>query len=129
MRPGDCPSPWRNPRILLILLLVFLCGSAVGALSMRYHIRVAAAERTSTWKEGNKEIALKTFVEELDLTEEQEKEVALILDDFTMYYQTLQAQMDEVRANGKERILQILDAEQQKKFHKMMTELQARQLR
>jgi Spy/CpxP family protein refolding chaperone len=128
MRPGECPSPWRNPQILLTLLLVFLCGAAAGALSMRYNFRAAAAP-AATWKEGNREIALKHFVKELDLTAGQEKEVALVLDDFSMYYQTLQAQMDEVRANGKERIVSILGPEQREKFKRMMHDLQQKQLR
>jgi Spy/CpxP family protein refolding chaperone len=46
-----------------------------------------------------------------------------------MYYQTLQAQIDDVRASGKERIVKILSPEQREKFNRMLSELQARQLR
>jgi hypothetical protein len=48
----------------------------------------------------------------------------VILDDFVMYMQMLQAQMDEVRANGKERILRVLDEKQRDKFEKMLGGLQ-----
>ena len=50
-------------------------------------------------------------------------------DDFMKYYQTLQAQMDEVRANGKERILGVLDDSQKSKFNQMMGDLQKQQIK
>jgi hypothetical protein len=37
--------------------------------------------------------------------------------------------MDEVRASGKARILSTLNEEQRKKFEKMMSDLQAKQIR
>ena len=67
------------------------------------------------------------FRKELTLTDDQTREVAEVLDDFVKYYQTLQAQMDDVRANGKDRIVNILNPEQRDKFSRMMTELQSRQ--
>jgi hypothetical protein len=128
MIPGG-GSPWRNPRVLLIVFLIFLTGSAAGALGMRYSLRTQLAKPTPSWKEGGKEISLKQFRKELNLTPDQAVEIETILDDFMMYYQTLQAQMDEVRASGKDRILKILNPEQQEKFGRMMSELQARQIR
>ncbi|MFN7922091.1 MAG: hypothetical protein U0Q16_18460 [Bryobacteraceae bacterium] len=120
----------RNPKVLLLLLLVFLCGSAAGALFARYtNRRASAATVARSWKEGGREISLQRFKDELDLTPEQTKEVESVLDDFMMYYQTLQAQLDDVRANGKERIQGILKPDQREKFKRMMTELQARQIR
>jgi Spy/CpxP family protein refolding chaperone len=120
-------SPWRNPKILAVLLLVFLTGSAAGALGFRY-VNRAATKSGPSWKEGGREISLQKIRGELDLTTEQAKEVEIVLDDFMMYYQTLQAQMDEVRANGRERILKILKPEQQEKFGRMLSDLQ-RQIR
>ena len=128
-------SPWRNPKIVFALLLVFLCGSLAGALAARYRYRSAAiAARASAgssraWTEGSKDISVERFRKELNLTDSQAGEVALVLDDFVKYYQTLQSQMDEVRADGKERILRLLNDEQKEKFGKMMSELQARQIR
>jgi Spy/CpxP family protein refolding chaperone len=37
-----------------------------------------------------------------------------------MYYQNLQEQLDEVRATGKGRILEILDPQQKQKFEKLL---------
>jgi hypothetical protein len=45
-----------------------------------------------------------------------------------MYYQTLQGQMDEVRASGKDRIMRVLNDEQKKKFERMIADLQSKQI-
>jgi Spy/CpxP family protein refolding chaperone len=122
--------PWRSPRVLLTLLLVFLAGAAAGALGMRYGIYGWRARSGDPyWKEGGKEISLQRFRRELDLTPEQAQQMEGVLDDFVLYYQTLQTQMDEVRASGKERIVRILNPEQRRKFDGIMAELQARRLR
>jgi uncharacterized membrane protein len=126
--PGG-PSPWRNPQVLLILFLVFLSGAASGVVGMRLAQRPVAAKSMPYWKEGGKEISLQRFRKELDLTDAQAAEIEVILDDFMMYYQTLQAQIDEVRAHGKERIQRILNEKQRDKFSRMLSDLQAKQLK
>ena len=128
MTGGPNVSCW-NPRILMTLLLVFLAGAAAGALGMRYGLHAIPLKPGPYWKEGGKEISLQRFKRELDLSPEQAEQMETVLDDFVLYYQTLQTQMDEVRASGKERILRILNPEQRKKFEKTMSELQARRLR
>src|SRR5688572_25271106 len=124
-------SPWQNPRVVLILVLVFLCGGIAGALGMRLglHQKMHPGSRGPYWKEGGKEISLQKFKKELHLSPEQAQQIETVLDDFMMYYQTLQAQMDEVRASGKVRIVKILTPEQREKFGRMMSELQTRQIR
>jgi hypothetical protein len=121
-------APWRNPRILYTFLCVFLCGALAGAILMRFGFlperRVGAY-----WKEGAREISLQRFKKELDLTPEQTKDMETVLDDFMMYYQSLQAQMDDVRATGKSRILKILREDQKAKFEKMIDDVQHKQLR
>ena len=42
--------------------------------------------------------------------------------------QTLQAQMDEVRTHGKDRIQTLLDDKQRAKFNKMLNELQTKKI-
>jgi hypothetical protein len=118
-------APWQNPRIIYTLLCVFLSGAAFGALAMR----LSHTHRGGPyWKEGGREISLQRFKKDLDLTSDQAKEMETILDDFVTYYQTLQAQMDDVRATGKERIYRILRDDQKQKFDRMIGELQAKQL-
>jgi hypothetical protein len=120
-------APWQNPRVLSTLIFVFLTGAAVGALAMR--LTTTPTVRSGPyWKEGGREISLHRFKKELDLSPEQAKEMETVLDDFMMYYQTLQAQMDDVRATGKQRILRILRKDQQDRFERMMTDIQGKQL-
>jgi hypothetical protein len=120
-------APWQNPRVLSTLIFVFLTGAAVGALALR--LTTAPTVRGGPyWKEGGREISLQRFKKELDLTPEQAKEMETVLDDFMMYYQTLQAQMDDVRATGKQRVLRILRDDQKQRFERMMADIQSKQL-
>ncbi len=128
MPPGST-SPWTNPRIVFTLALVFLTGAAAGGLGMRYGMKVVSAQNGPSWKESGKEVTLQMFRKELKLSDAQAAEVETVLDDFMMYYQTLQAQMDEVRGSGKERILKILNEEQKAKFNRVMGDLQSKQIR
>jgi len=117
-------APWQNPRILSTLCLVFLAGAASGALWMRLglheklHHTVSAASR-----EPSREAVLQKFRMELDLSGDQSQKIALVLDDYRMYYQSLQDQFDDLRSTGRSRILQILNPDQREKFEKLMSEL------
>ncbi len=116
---SDHPA-WQNPRILCILLLVFVCGAMAGAVTMRYGFGRTFRYDANYWNQDGKEISLERYRRELDLTPEQARQMELVLNDFVMYYQTLKEQMSEVRASGKNRILQILNEEQKQKFLKML---------
>lgn len=119
-------APWKNPQILVTLALVFLCGGVAGALVYR-----AAAQpvKAVSWNDSNKEVTLKRLQKELRLTPEQTAEIETVLDDFTMYYQMLQAQMDEVRETCKSRMDQLLTEEQRRKFNRIMSDFRERQIR
>jgi|YelNatPaOPRAMG01_1025707.scaffolds.fasta_scaffold209040_2 hypothetical protein len=122
-------AAWRNPRIVLTLLIVFLCGASAGMLGMALgQHRVARASQQPLWKEPNKEISLEHFKKELDLSPAQTQQLETILDDFFTYYHTLQAQLDDVRASGKQRIMRVLDENQKRKFEKMLADSQDRQV-
>lgn len=116
-------ASWQNPRVLVTLLLVFLSGSLAGALAMRYGVH-PLVHRAPAWTEGGREISLQRFEKELSLNPDQSHDMERILDDFMMYYHSLQSQMDEVRADGKDRIMRILDDKQKKRFEEMLSELQ-----
>ncbi|HBY60057.1 MAG TPA: hypothetical protein DEH78_09555 [Solibacterales bacterium] len=128
MMMGLHRSGWQNPRVLSTLLLVFLCGGLTGALVMRYGVTMAVKGLGPYWKEGGKDRTLNKWKTELNLTPDQAEQIEVVLDDFVMYYDGLQAQMDEVKASGKSKIMQILTEEQRKKFEKMVSEMQVRQL-
>lgn len=117
-------APWANPRILYTLLAVFLCGAAAGAVAMKLTVSPERHRGGPWWKEGAREISLQKFKKELALNPGQAEEMERVLDDFMMYYQTLQAQMEDVRATGKQRILKLLDDDQKLRFKKMIGELQ-----
>ena len=112
---------WQNPRILTILLLVFLCGATAGAVAIRYGFSRSYRRDLTYWtQDGGKEISIERFRRELNLSAEQSRQMEAVLNDFVMYYQTLQEQMNEVRASGKTRILQLLDDDQKQKFLRMI---------
>ncbi len=125
MTPSEL-RPWRNPRVILTLLLVFLCGAAAGGLAMKHGMTPASAQSVAYFSEGGKELSLHRLTAELNLTPEQAKRLEVVLDDFVKYYHALQSQMADVRASGKDRILRILDPDQQKKFEQMLVEAQVR---
>jgi len=128
MMQEDCPS-WRTPRILLTLLLLFLSGSVAGGLATRYGLPTFIYKPMPYWREGGRQISLTNLKKELNLTAEQARQIEEVLDDFVMYYQTLQAQMDDVRSNGKSRIVRVLTPEQQERFKAMLSDVQARQIK
>lgn len=122
-----------NSRIVLTLSGVFLAGVATGMLGMRYglhdQMHVAAAEAPAKADPiPNEEALLEKYRTELNLTAEQTKKLAVVLDDYQHYYQAVQEQIeemrlhdqiDDLRATGKNRILEILDPDQRKKFERM----------
>jgi uncharacterized membrane-anchored protein YhcB (DUF1043 family) len=116
--------PWQNPRVLSTLLLVFLAGAACGALWMRLglheelHRAVAAANH-----EPSRDAVLQKFRTELNLSSAQSEQIALVLDDYRQYYQSLEDQLNDLRDTGKSRILEILNPDQRQKFEKMMNDL------
>lgn len=112
-------APWRNPKVVSTLMIVFLAGAATGALSMR----MVKPHRPASREAQTREQMLKTFKTELDLTPPQAEKLALVLDDYRQYYQSLQDQLDDLRATGKTRIMAILNPDQRTKFEKMMTDL------
>ena len=48
--------------------------------------------------------------------------MAKVLDDYKMFYQNLQEQLEDVRSTGKDNILKILDETQRETFEKLFKE-------
>lgn len=114
--------PWQNPRVISTLMLVFLAGAASGALSMQFGLhnwlhRVVAAPNPVV----NRDILpLQKLNAELGLSPDQSLKISAVLADYTQYYQSLQDQLDDIRATGKTRIMQILNPDQRARFQKLM---------
>ena len=127
---GRSQPAWKNPQILLTLSLVFCCGSLAGAVIYKLVSQpVSAKQVAASWKDSTKEQTLNHLKKELKLTPEQAAEIETALDDFSLYYQMLHAQMEEVMATSKSRIDQVLNEDQRKKFSRIMTDLKEKQPR
>ncbi|HYW84678.1 MAG TPA: hypothetical protein VFB30_15555 [Spirochaetia bacterium] len=114
----DSPS-WQNPRVLAILVLVFLSGAACGALTMRAGLHARLHPNASTLWKNDTLLSYDKLTQELNLRPEQRRQLKTILDDYARYHQDLQAQLDDWKATGKNQILRILDPGQRDHFEQM----------
>lgn len=71
--------------------------------------------RSPPTAEARNRMTLQTWKKQLDLSEDQSRQIESILDDFSKYY-------DNVLAYGNSRILQTLDDRQKQKFQQIMKE-------
>jgi len=119
-----------NPKVAGTLVVVFLAGAAVGALTMqmglheRLHRTVSAATLPVLRKASNNDALIQRFKTDLNLSADQTDKIAMVLADYREYYHSLEDQLDDVRSTGKSRIMQILDEQQRAKFEKIMGDLQ-----
>jgi len=119
-----------NAKVAGTLVLVFLAGAAVGALTMqmglheRLHRTVSAATLPVIRKASSSDALVQRFKTELNLSADQTDKIAMVLADYREYYHSLEDQLDDVRSTGKSRIMQILDDQQRTRFEKMMVDLQ-----
>jgi Spy/CpxP family protein refolding chaperone len=116
-------ATWQNPRIFSTLLFVFLAGATTGAVSMKFGLHELLHRGSPPASPASKEAVLQKFRTDLNLTPAQSDKISLVLDDYRQYYQSVQEQLDDIRATGKNRILQELDPAQRDKFQKMMGEI------
>jgi Spy/CpxP family protein refolding chaperone len=117
---------WQNPRILTLLILVFLTGAMVGAIGMREGLHDKLHRSAVYWRGDKAEFSYDRLKRELNLTPEQSDRLKTILDDFVKYHEDLEAQIEDVRATGRNRIVQILTPEQRKRFEQLSEQLPAR---
>ena len=62
-------ASWQNPRILVLLLLVFLCGALAGALAMRTSVHKSLHRNASYWKDDSSQLfSYERLTKELKLT-------------------------------------------------------------
>src|SRR5205085_2850109 len=103
-----------------VLALVFVAGALSGAVAYRLgriFMRPTPVTASPGASMGAKD-TLGMLKRELNLTPAQTEQVATIIDDYRRYYGNIQDQVEEVRATGKSRIVQVLDPEQRSKFEK-----------
>jgi hypothetical protein len=114
-------SGWSNPKVLAILAVVFLCGTAFGAAAMRQYLhRWMPLQNGHEFVYQGKRLGLEQLKTELHLRPDQALQVELVLDDFAKYYQNIEDQRSAVAATGKDKILDVLDADQKQRFEQML---------
>ena len=119
----DSRPSWHNPRILFLLLMVFLGGAACGAFATHMLATRALVQAATPWHSGGRERALAHLTRDLKLTPGQARQAEELMEDLAMHYDNLQGQMDDYRQYGKERMMKILTPEQQKRFEQLLAEM------
>ncbi len=120
-------ASWQNPRILGLLLTVFVLGGVVGALVMKVELHDRLHRASATYSQpAFEKLTYERLCKDLNLTPEQSSQLRSILDDYVKYNQSLQDQVQDARATGKSQILRILNADQRQHFEQLVTELPAR---
>jgi hypothetical protein len=96
----------------ITLALVFLAGAVVGAVVMDLGIHSRNGPVSFDTAEG-RALDLERIQKELNLTPAQSEQMKSVLEDFWQYYRN-------VISGGKQQVEQLLDADQRRKFEKML---------
>lgn len=112
-------ASWRNPKVLVVLVLVFLAGGVAGALTFRGLQRTLSVHQSP----GYGQLTYEQMRSELKLDPRQSDQLLNILNDLVQYNADM---LDDVRATGKNRIRAILNPEQKKTFEKLCEQMQAK---
>lgn len=102
------PPKSAKTTLCISFALIFLCGAVSGALLMN----LTAHSRESHGHFGS-QFELQRLHKELDLSEEQTRQLSMILDDVAKYY-------DNVLSDGQSRVMQMLDDKQKDKFQQLL---------
>jgi hypothetical protein len=120
----DRDHGWSNPKVLAILAIVFVCGTAVGsAITRAYLHRVMITASSVRAVEVARHVGVERLRTELNLTPAQEKALMQVLDDYGKYYQNIEDDRDDVAAHSKQLILNLLTTDQQKRFNQMLAQV------
>jgi len=114
---------WANPKVIVILAVVFLAGSVVGAAAMRQylHERLHLPAANDFVYRGQR-VGFDHLKGALSLTPDQEETVKQVLDDFAKYYQNLEEQREDVTEAGKRKIFAVLTPDQKRRFDELFRE-------
>lgn len=118
-------TSWQDPRILTVLLLVFLAGALSGALTMQAGLHNKLHPGSELPIPGTR-ISYDRLKTDLNLTPQQAESIRMILDDMLKYHQDLQTQIEDARATGKNRIRAVLNVDQKQQFEQLCKQTQSR---
>jgi Spy/CpxP family protein refolding chaperone len=102
----------------VMLLLVFLCGAAAGAVVMNLGVHKGMHQPAFDTAAG-KARYFERMRKDLDLTPAQSEQIESLLNDFWQLYHT-------VLSDSKQRVEQLLNEEQKKKFELFLQQQQPR---
>lgn len=109
---------WKNPRVLGILAIIFVCGIAFGSVVTRQYLH-ARIRNDVLAIEAAQRYGLQRLQIQLNLSPEQVKAVSQELDDYAKYYQNIEEEREDVAEHGKQRILSVLNADQKARFNEI----------
>jgi hypothetical protein len=112
MATATLPRPAERVAIVS-LLLVFLVGTVLGAVVMSY--REHSGIHGSHPGNDRMSMSIREWKQQLNLTDEQTRQLTSVLDDFSRLY-------DDLLSDGNTRILQILNEDQKKKYDRMIAD-------
>lgn len=118
-------EPSKN-KAFAVLVAVFLGGIVSGAVGVRvYHQQTAQAGSDSPRIDLHAQpgMVAKHLRDELALTEDQMAQVEDVLDECIMHEADLLMQTKQLRAEARQRILELLNDEQRKKFATVIDEV------
>ena len=111
------PEWFEKTRAPLYILLIFLCGVVSGALASNLWTGWVrdreAAQADSTPQLSRTQRSVERFTENLSLTPDQAKKLAVILDEMRGQYRDGE---DAIRAEGRNRIREILTDDQRVRY-------------
>jgi Spy/CpxP family protein refolding chaperone len=124
----DAPMPEARTKIIGLLVLIFLLGTAVGALGYRVLLNkgYVAGVRSGTAPRHRDE-AITRFTHELDLNPNQAQQLNSILEQseekFRDLNRSVKPQADAIRLESRNKIRAILTNEQKPKFEEMLRKM------
>jgi hypothetical protein len=76
------PKPsWHNPRILSLLLLVFLGGVACGGFAIHYAVSHGTFRPSVSWRDGGRARTMAHLKQDLNLTPDQARQIESLLEE------------------------------------------------
>ena len=115
-----------NRKAILLVLLVFVLGIALGSVGMYVvSTRVLAARAQAAMHNPANTMAM--FTKDLNLNSDQQKQIQAILTDTRAHYAELHDKFDpeyeRFRHEGRVRIRQLLTSEQRPKFEELLRQI------
>ncbi|MBI3896508.1 MAG: hypothetical protein HY313_11320 [Acidobacteria bacterium] len=115
----------------LFVAMTFLCGALTGAVATnlwvktRSSVSVARADAPAEEQQRSREQRIKRsvewFTEELNLSSEQASQLTQILDETRNAYRIEEKRIESIREQSRNRIREILNAEQRAKYDEIRT--------